>query len=104
MHVQKAQRKSFDVDAVRVTAENIDEVAEWCRGDVRTAEDGRQYIKVRVLRPLNENQTMAFAGDWVLYAGTGYKVYVNGAFNKAFVIITGLLKSGTDRGTEVGSS
>jgi len=96
MHVVQAERKTFTVDAVRVRADNIEEVAKWCGGDVRYAFAGegkpdKPYIKVRVLRPLDDRQTMAFVGDWVLHAGTGYKVYVDGAFRKAFTIITGLL-------------
>lgn len=84
MQSAKFTRKPFEVDAVQVTAENIDEVAKWCQGEVIT-EDGQPCIKVRVLRALNERQTKAFIGDWVLYAGTGYKVYVDKAFKKSFV-------------------
>lgn len=97
LHVLLAERKTFEVDAVRVTADNIEEVARWCGGTVRSVAgpkpgSGRPYIKVRVLRPLDDKQTMAFIGDWVLHAGTGYKVYGDSAFHKSFVIITGLLK------------
>lgn len=84
MQTTKFTRKPFEVDAVQVTAENIDEVAKWCQGEV-TTEDGQPCIKVRVLRALNERQTKAFVGDWVLYAGTGYKVYIDKAFKKSFV-------------------
>lgn len=78
-------RKTFYVDAaIQVTAENMAEVAEWCRGDVRTMDDGSSYIKVRVIRPMDERQTRAFVTDWVLYAGTGYKVYTDKAFKNSF--------------------
>lgn len=101
MHVVLAERKTFSVDAVRVTASNIEEVAAWCGGDVRSVAGGREgsvrpYIKVRVLRPLDDKQTMAFIGDWVLHAGTGYKVYGDSAFHKSFTIITDLLKGTGD--------
>jgi hypothetical protein len=76
------------VDAIQVTEENIDEVAEWCNGDVRFTDKGKndkkKYVKVRVLRPLNEKQSMAFVGDYILYAGTGYKVYTHRAFVESF--------------------
>jgi hypothetical protein len=83
-------RKPFYVDAVRVTDENMEDVAEWCQGDVRqTNPKGdvppQNFVKVRVLRPLNERQCMAYSGDWVLYAGTGYKVYSDKAFKQSFV-------------------
>lgn len=82
---EKFARKPFYVDVVRVTAENIEAVAEWAMGDVRiSAENGEPYIKVRVQRPLNERQTQAFVGDYVLYASTGFKVYNADAFAKSF--------------------
>lgn len=80
---EKYARKPFIIDAVQVTEENLEKVAEWCMGEVVQA-DGRRYVKVRVHRPLNERQTKAFVGDWVLYAGTGYKVYTDKAFLGSF--------------------
>jgi len=78
-------RKSFEVEAVQVTAENMMEVSKWCQGRVVNANgDEERHIKVRVLRVLDERQTKAFVGDWVLYAGNGYKVYNNKAFQKSF--------------------
>lgn len=85
----KYVRKPFHIDAVRVTAKNIDEVASWCGGDVRTSEENKKYVKVRVHRPLNDRQTMAFVGDWVLYAGTGFKVYTHKAFISSFERVSG---------------
>lgn len=79
----KYARKPFDVDAVQVTAENMDAVAKWCQGEVQTDGD-QKFIKVRVARVLNERQTKAYVGDWVLYAGAGYKVYTEKAFKKSF--------------------
>lgn len=84
MKTQKFNRKTFQVDAVRVTKENMSAVAKWCQGEIQTENDGKKFIKVRVLRPLNEGQTKAFVGDWVLYAGTGYKVYTNKSFWTCF--------------------
>lgn len=75
-------RKPFEVEAVEVTEENIKEAAQWCQGTLM--EDSRPYIKVRVARPLNERQTKAYPGDWILYAGTGFKVYTAKAFYKTF--------------------
>lgn len=83
METTKFIRKAFEVDAVRVTAENMDEVSQWCQGEVVTEGDTK-FIRVRVARVLNERQTKAFVGDWVLFAGTGYKVYTAKAFSKSF--------------------
>lgn len=81
----KFARRPFYVDAIQVTAENMADVAEWCSGTVipQTAERGA-HIHVRVFRPMNENQSRAFIGDWLLYAGSGYKVYTTKAFGESF--------------------
>lgn len=90
MKTEQYIRKPFEVDAVQVTEENIEEVAKWCMGDIRhKTGPGRgvlNYIKVRVHRPLNARQTEAYVGDWVLYANKGYKVYTEKAFNDSFML------------------
>lgn len=85
----KFVRKPFVVEGLEVTAENIAEVAEWCGGEVRESNGKRgyrvqQYIKVAVKNPLNDRQTRAYVGDWVLSASTGFKVYSKKAFVASF--------------------
>lgn len=92
METRKFTRKPFEVDAVRVTADNIQEVAKWCQGDIVDNGKEDKHIKVRVLRVLSEKQTQAFVGDWVLYAGTGYKVYTDKAFRSSFEVLDGVAK------------
>lgn len=80
-------RKSFTVEAVKVTRENMEEVAAWCGGQIQTVtENGREksFIKVEVKRALNENQTQAFCGDWVLKSDSGFKKYSHRAFVQSF--------------------
>jgi hypothetical protein len=80
-------RKPFYVDAIEVTAENLDAVAVWCSGTVVRSVKGEEvppYIQVQVLRPLNERQTKAYPGDVVLMAGNSFKVYTNKAFRQGF--------------------
>lgn len=77
-------RKPFHIDAVQVTSENIEEIARWVDSEIRSDRQDGRYVKVRVHNPRNEKQTKAFVGDWVLYAGTGYKVYTDKAFRKDF--------------------
>lgn len=92
----KFRRKPFYIDAVQVTDKNIRLVAAWCQAEVRVTKRGNkdgideEYVKVRVHRPLNERQTQAFIGDWVLYAGSGYKVFTNKAFTNSFEIVEGV--------------
>lgn len=88
LETTKYMRKKFDIDAVQVTSENLQEIAKWVDGDIRSDDVG-QYVKVRVHRPLNDRQTKAYIGDWVLYAGTGYKVYTAKAFVNSFEQVSG---------------
>jgi hypothetical protein len=77
-------RRPFEVLAVEVTPENMEEVAEWCSGYLDA--DHTKFGKVDVKRALNERQTKAYPGDWVLHASTGFKVYTPNAFHKTFEI------------------
>jgi hypothetical protein len=83
IETSKYVRKPFYVDAVQVSAENMNDVAAWCSGDIQ-ASDKSKFIKVDVAKPISERQTMAFAGDWILSAGPGFKVYTNRAFQNSF--------------------
>lgn len=91
----KYTRKPFEVQAVQVTEENFEDVAAWCGGTIVTVRapkelDGtsegevKRYIKVNVSRPLNERQTQAYVGDWLLEAEKGLKVYADGPFTRNF--------------------
>lgn len=96
MEIKKYTRKPFEIEAVQVTEQNFGEVAAWCKGEIVTTAKGEtseRHIKVRVHRPLTERQTMAFPGDWVLFAGKGFKVYTDKAFVQSFTQIepTGLV-------------
>lgn len=88
-------RRSFPIEAVRVDADNMAEVAKWCLGKIliqkRPSQKGAggyvqevPYIEVDVQRPLNPRQTMAFVGDWVLKTGNSFKIYSDIAFHKNF--------------------
>lgn len=87
MKTEQFARKPFLIDAVQVTAANIDEVTKWCGGKVETIERGNKtvkYIDVPVSRPMNERQKKAFVGDWVLKAGKSFKCYTSRAFDDCF--------------------
>lgn len=92
LEIDKYVRKPFAVDAVCVSEENMREVAKWCGGQVRRLprwdpRSGTKFISVNVFKALNERQTQAFVGDWVLSSGTGpngFKVYTPRAFETSF--------------------
>lgn len=95
---KKFSRRPFVVEAVQVTEENFEAVAEWCGGSIVRVQEPvqttipdlgtsteRRFISVEVSRPLSRRQTEAYVGDWVLYASRGFKVYANRPFMKNFV-------------------
>lgn len=77
-------RKPFEVKAVQVTEENMDDVAAWCSGKIRQNSYKIPYIHVDVRPFVNARQTKAFVGDWVLFAARGFKVYTDKAFKASF--------------------
>jgi hypothetical protein len=94
--IQVAQyvRKPFPVGAVRVTASNMDEVAEWCGGSVSqlgdTNIDGHDASEMRIKVPVQRvnypRQSLAFPGDFVVLSGAAsFRVYTAAAFNSSFI-------------------
>lgn len=100
LKTHKFARKPFYVDAVRVSEANMEDVAKWCEGTIEVSDlpetKGQKFILVKVHRPLTDRQTQAFIGDWVLFAGSGYKVYVPKAFDKSFEKVKTLTKAQAD--------
>lgn len=90
--IEKYLRRPFEVDAIRLSHDNFEEIAKWCNGDIRGGSKespGRKHIKIDVRLPLNDRQTKAFPGDWVLKTKTGFKIFRNRAFNEVFVPVLG---------------
>lgn len=89
MKIEHFIRKPFPVEAVRVTAENMEEVRAWCNGTIKQSSPlanrpSADYIEVTVIRPANPKQCMAFIGNWVLKVGPSYKVYTDTGFKSTF--------------------
>ena len=83
--VERYARVPLYVDVVLVTEENMAQVADWCGGIVKEAKNGKPFIKVNVMRPISDRQTMAYVGDRVLSTDQGYKVYTPKAFELGFL-------------------
>lgn len=75
------------VDGVQLTAQNLSQVARWCRGRIHKDKHKKTFIKVAVNRPATEKQTRAYPTDWVLKAGSGFKVYNDQAFRNRFKLV-----------------
>jgi hypothetical protein len=91
MQIEEFWRIPFPVKGVQVTEENMQEVANWCRGKVNVEAVGtvdnaspRRFIKVKVEKAITDKQTRARVGDYVLRSPSGFKVYTEQAFLKCF--------------------
>lgn len=97
MEIENFTRRTFNVQAVRVTNENIGEIAKWCNGDIRPTgvEKVRAgvhtpaYIDVIVAKFMRPQRDHAYVGDWVVGMDVGgiresFKVYRDDAFKKTF--------------------
>lgn len=75
-------RKPFVVEAVEVTAENIEDVAKYI-GDVREKEDGTKYILVD--RRLVPNVFKVYPGFFMTKMGENIRCYSRKIFKEQFV-------------------
>lgn len=91
--LEKFVRKQFPVEAVQVTAENMEEIAKWCKGTIESTDSSiaeqlnkpvQTWIRIDTLKPIDDRQTQAFVGDWVVVFNRGYKIYKNNAMNNSF--------------------
>lgn len=87
------QRKTFRVQAIKVTEENMGELAEWCGGRVHIETSGPHgglgdpYIAVPISRIAGRVQTApAKVGDWItrLTDANNFRVYRNKTFREVF--------------------
>lgn len=87
---QEYTRKTFTVEAVQVTPENIGEVATWCGGEVKTTYDPGydENVTCVILQTspsyLGEMSALAYPSDWITRIGDRYKVYNDNVFQRAF--------------------
>jgi hypothetical protein len=90
-------RKPFVVEAVEVTEDNIEEVAEYV-GTLRKKDDGTPYIQVD--RRLIPNVFRVFPGFWMTRMGDNIRCYSKRVFTDQFTVITPDIKQWVDFMTE----
>lgn len=81
-------RNTFEVEAVRVTEENMRKVANWCYGRIYGLQELdaplRLYIQFDAVGYNKHYAAKAFVGDWVLFVDGHFKHYEDRAFKKAY--------------------
>lgn len=91
MKIEKYIRKPFPVNAVRITRDNIEEVAKWCGGKVEVWKGRargkiveKPFIKMDVSHAISTRQTEGRIGDWILERDGEFKSYTDAAFQRIF--------------------
>lgn len=92
MKIENFTRRPFEVNAVQVTPQNAEEIAEWCGGKVGTIEYKLAGFKTplnMVLVPGNGPKSgqmvEARIGSWVVERQRNFRVYRKKQFEDAFV-------------------
>lgn len=83
-------RKPFVVEAVEVTTDNIEEIAEFV-GTLRKKDDGTPFIQVD--RRLIPNVFRVFPGFWMTRMGDNIRCYSKRIFTDQFTEITPEIKT-----------
>lgn len=85
LKINNGRRKTFAIEYVEVTAENLAAVAEWSGGVVKEHE-GTSYVDIVDKNAINSRQTKAFDGDYVVHhlELKTFKSFSKKAFSKAF--------------------
>lgn len=81
--------KSFEADALQVTPETIQDVAEWCGGVVRNSGDympgsNRQFIDFIQTTPSSQSRASAYEGDWIVKVGDFFREIDHTDFSEEF--------------------
>lgn len=86
VQIETFERKTFRVQAVRVTTTNMKELGDWCGGVFKAPEapGRRAYVEVPNGRP--GNTIRAYVGDWItrLTEANSCRVYKDRSFLEAF--------------------
>jgi hypothetical protein len=84
----KLNRRTFEIAAVRVTVENIIEVAGWCNGVVKETDKFANKpsfcVEFKTIVGRVEQIVQAYLGDWVT-GGKVFKTYTDVSIRSIFV-------------------
>lgn len=85
MDIKYGRKKSFDVEFVEVTEDNIDEAAAWAHGKVK-GEGRDRFIKIYDKNAINVRQTQAYFGDFLVRSVglNTFKVFNPKVFARSF--------------------
>lgn len=74
----------FDAQAVYISNENIEEVAEWSNSDIFRPEVSDAFLILTILGNKNPQKTRAYAGHWIVLEEIGFVVYDRHVYHERF--------------------
>lgn len=77
-------KNQFDVECVQVTEENIIDVAERCKGEIKYTSNSKRYVRIEVTPNTKPMIVNVHIGDWVLFFEDRFKHYKDPAFKNAY--------------------
>lgn len=83
--------KPSEVHAVRITEENMVEVAKWCHGSLQSENNPKDASHVQKYIRLSSNRTpskrlgMGYVGDWMVQKGNSFRVFTPSNFDREFM-------------------
>jgi len=113
MDIQTYLRRGFDVEAVQITLENIDEVAQWCGATIE--QRPVRMVNTTALLPTislkgsgvdHANYYLGYLNFWVVKMNKKFRIYKPDQFDRTFVpkqqlTIQDVLKMIEDAGFEL---
>lgn len=78
-------RKPSKVEAVRLTEDNLEEVAQWCDGAIKGTKLPRNLQVVEVWNPRIDMEVIAYVGSWLVKDSVmGFCVVKDEDFTKVY--------------------
>jgi hypothetical protein len=94
MELQEATRKSFPVKVVQVTLQNIEEVAEWCKGTIEYVPTKMMgtttplpVVKIEGVGTERGKMFLATLGCWVVEFKGSFRSFKPAQFDSSFNIL-----------------
>lgn len=88
MKLEEWERKTFRIQAVQVTEEDMEEIAAWCDGRIYIkkdeGEDPAFYIQFTAIHHKQKQTMKAFVGDWITWSGSSFHHYKDSSFRKGY--------------------
>lgn len=81
----KCRPKTLEHEAHRVTVEDMEKIAQWCRGSIKGTKLPPEHRIIEIFCSYVQSELCAEVGDWIVsYGSQGFSVISNEAFNDIY--------------------